>query len=669
MLKNKVNLRNVVAGAICLAVSMTLFSCLMEKQSTEKQILSFGFTYPNVAGVINEGAKTIAVIVPEGTNVTALVPLIIVSDKATVRPGSGVVNSFTHPVAYTVTAEDGSTAVYTVTVIVDENGEPGKVAKPVANPAAGAVDFGTEIVLSCSTSGAKIRYTTDGSNPTSSNGTLYSAENRPEITEETTLKAIAYKEGMTNSNILVAEYTINGSDPEKVAKPVANPAAGAVASGTEIVLSCSTSGATIRYTTDGTNPTVAIGTVYSAEDRPVITEPTTLKAIAYKAGMTNSNILIAEYTISGSGGQPIELTSPIKANMVLTDLGLPVDYIYNGGWLLVENNATLTIEPGVTIKFTNSSRSGGIEIKSGSVIQAIGTASKHIRFIGMNEEKGSWRGIYLHDAMTDNQFVYCDFVNAGYRTGDEAALYLSNAKVGVSHCTFTRGFSHGLKVWSASGNTCEFSFFDNNIIKDYDQEPVYLVANPGLKLLEKFDMTSDFTQNEKAYIHVENRDMSSNVTINQTTVPYCFNGGVDVKNVLTINEGVTIYMKEGTWIKGAGRLMINGTPSNMVKFTRMNDTYYYWGGIEFSLLGSVIKNCIFEYGGKNYGTLYLYGNCNLTLENVAINNSITYGAELSSSYGGCNHTINHSGVTFSNCKLGNVKDPCRGGGPIFDGLP
>jgi hypothetical protein len=88
------------------------------------------------------------------------------------------------------------------------SGEPVKVATPTASPAAGLVDTGTEITLSTSTGGAAIRYTTDGTNPTSTTGTVYSASSKPVITVNATIKAIAYKEGMTGSDVLAAAYTI-----------------------------------------------------------------------------------------------------------------------------------------------------------------------------------------------------------------------------------------------------------------------------------------------------------------------------------------------------------------------------------------------------------------------------------------------------------------------------
>ena len=71
--------------------------------------------------------------------------------------------------------------------------------------------------------------------------------------------------------------------------------------GTQSVkISCTTVGATIHYTTDGTEPT-ASSPVYSAELS--LTSTTTVKAIAVKAGMNNSAIATATFTkYSGGGG-------------------------------------------------------------------------------------------------------------------------------------------------------------------------------------------------------------------------------------------------------------------------------------------------------------------------------------------------------------------------------
>ena len=67
------------------------------------------------------------------------------------------------------------------------------VATPEFSVASGAVNSGTEVTITCSTEGAKIYYTTDGSEPTASS-TEYTAA--ISVTAAVTLKAIAVKSGM-----------------------------------------------------------------------------------------------------------------------------------------------------------------------------------------------------------------------------------------------------------------------------------------------------------------------------------------------------------------------------------------------------------------------------------------------------------------------------------------
>ena len=79
------------------------------------------------------------------------------------------------------------------------------VATPVFSVASGAVDSGTTVTISCATEGAKIYYTTDDSDPTASS-TEYKAA--ISVMEAVTLKAIAIKDGMNDSAVASASYTI-----------------------------------------------------------------------------------------------------------------------------------------------------------------------------------------------------------------------------------------------------------------------------------------------------------------------------------------------------------------------------------------------------------------------------------------------------------------------------
>jgi len=84
--------------------------------SSEKDITAF--TIPGQSGSTTIGSDTVAITMPYGTNVTALVPSIALSPGATVSPLSGVAQDFTSSVTYTVTAANASTKPYTVTITV-----------------------------------------------------------------------------------------------------------------------------------------------------------------------------------------------------------------------------------------------------------------------------------------------------------------------------------------------------------------------------------------------------------------------------------------------------------------------------------------------------------------------------------------------------------------------
>lgn len=71
----------------------------------------------DVDGLISGGSKTINLAVPTGTDVNAMVPTIDIAGSS-ISPASGVPTDFTNPVTYTITAEDGTTSDFTVTVTI-----------------------------------------------------------------------------------------------------------------------------------------------------------------------------------------------------------------------------------------------------------------------------------------------------------------------------------------------------------------------------------------------------------------------------------------------------------------------------------------------------------------------------------------------------------------------
>lgn len=124
-------------------------------------------------------------------------------------------------------------------------------ATPLFNPPAGTYTNTQSVSISCATPNAIIKYTTNGSDPNSSSP-VYSTP--ISVSQNTTLKAKATKSGWTDSSVATAEYTI--SPIQTVATPTFNPAGGTYQTAQNVTISCSTPGATIFYSTDGSTPSI-----------------------------------------------------------------------------------------------------------------------------------------------------------------------------------------------------------------------------------------------------------------------------------------------------------------------------------------------------------------------------------------------------------------------------
>ncbi|QGS69971.1 endonuclease/exonuclease/phosphatase [Oceanobacillus sp. 143] len=89
----------------------------------------------------------------------------------------------------------------TADIIADESA----VQAVTATPGAGTVPTGTEVTLSTGTEGATIYYTTNGDEPTEES-VVY--EEAIVLEQDTTIKAIAVKEGLTASNVAIFAYNV-----------------------------------------------------------------------------------------------------------------------------------------------------------------------------------------------------------------------------------------------------------------------------------------------------------------------------------------------------------------------------------------------------------------------------------------------------------------------------
>jgi uncharacterized delta-60 repeat protein len=193
-----------------------------------------------------------------------------------------------------------------------------QVDTPTFSPPGGNYGSAQNVAISCATAGASVRYTTDDSTPTSDYGILYSGP--VSVSSETTLKAIAYKAGMSDSKVGSATYTFL----ETVATPTFSPPGGIYSSAQNVTIECATAGAAIRYTTDDSTPTSDHGVLYS--EPASVSATTTLKAMAFKDGMADSEVASAVYTILMPGDlDPTFLASGTGANDAVRSIALQSD--------------------------------------------------------------------------------------------------------------------------------------------------------------------------------------------------------------------------------------------------------------------------------------------------------------------------------------------------------
>jgi len=234
---------------------------------------------------------------------------------------------------------------------------PTQVAAPAFSLAAGTYYSTQTTMISTATAGALIRYTTNGSAPSRTNGTEAPSGTAVQVPATTTIKAMAYIAGpeWTDSPVSSATYTI--ATPTQVTAPTFSLPAGTYYSAQTTTISTATTGARIRYTTDGSTPSRMAGTDIPSGTSIPVPQTVTIRAMAYIAdpAYIDSPVSTAAYTISA----PAQAAAP-----TITPAG---------GTYYATQNATLACAtPGALIRYTTDGstpgRTVGIEVASGATV-------------------------------------------------------------------------------------------------------------------------------------------------------------------------------------------------------------------------------------------------------------------------------------------------------------
>ena len=276
-----------------------------------------------------------------------------------------------------------------------------------------------------------------------------------------------------SGQVRVSQIVVTYEAPTKVTTPTFDPEAGAVVSGTEVAISCDIDGATIYYTTDGKAPSTS-STVYDPASKPTITAATTIKAYAVKAGLTDSDVASASYTVAAPCDTPTftvaegEVDKGTSVEIECATAGATIYYTTDGTTPTTsstEYSGAITINSAVTIK--------AIAAKDGNANSAVASATYTIRdyaILPFNWEGGTSSALAAEQGVTTSG-LGSDYAagNAPYRvrfdtTGDYIQIK-TNGQPGV--------VAIGVKLFGATtgstitvkGSTDGTSFDEGEVLK------------------------------------------------------------------------------------------------------------------------------------------------------------------------------------------------------------
>ena len=234
-----------------------------------------------------------------------------------------------------------------------------------ASPDGGQIGIGQTIKLSVTyngsdISGCDIYYTLNGSTPSKSS-TRYNSGIT--IDGDCTLKAIAYKDGYKTSDVLTVKYTVVDITL------TADPAGGYVTKGTVVHLYSNKSNASIRYTLNGSTPTLG-DPIYKPTEGIVINQSCTLKATAKINGKNNSIIStpVMEWKYTISSGKLVLTATPSGGQV---SKGCVVKLTTKAEGTTVSSDIYYTLNGTTPSKSSTKYSSSGISINSDCTLKAI----------------------------------------------------------------------------------------------------------------------------------------------------------------------------------------------------------------------------------------------------------------------------------------------------------
>lgn len=203
-----------------------------------------------------------------------------------------------------------------------------------------------------------------------------------------------------------------------VAKPSISPNGGTIYGATEVTLSTTTSGAEIRYTLNGNDPTSS-STLYSSKF--TIDQTTTVKAKAFLSGKDPSTVASATFTLEQLPDWQIPVNDVtassndgnIPSNSIDNDLSTRWSADGDGEWIQFDFGSTVQVQQISIAFYLGDQRSSSFDLEvsndgstwttvgsfegSGTTLDpewfVIGQDARYVRYVGHGNSSNTWNSL------------------------------------------------------------------------------------------------------------------------------------------------------------------------------------------------------------------------------------------------------------------------------------
>lgn len=306
-------------------------------------------------------------------------------------------------------------------------------------------------------------------------------------------------------------------------------------------------------------------------------------------------------------------------------------YLVTTGDLVVQEDANLTLNPGVVLKFGANRE---LEVQSGGSLTAEGTASNPIVLTAIDPTPGFWQGVeyrFANSSRNRLKYVQIEYGGSGNSTQSNLEITASTSspsRLSISNSTLRHSAGYGFDAERGS------------VIDEFTS--VQIIENDSALLLDPNDLGSMtapllIAGNGSDEFELTLATIEEAITLADYGVPYRVPGmNVRASVEITANTVVRVASGQGITVEGnsGGSLKITGTPEQPVIVTGVDPSSGSWDGINYRFSNSannVITNAVIEYGGSgsNGANIELTSTTSspsrIALNNVSLNNALNFG--------------------------------------------